>query len=117
MAELPNTAVDIAELVKLWPRVMPELKDQGEADRMNLLLGNLLGLLGRNGKQVPDMVYLSDMPPDVDRAKVLAGEQKIDPVYFNLAYSRWARSPLFQRFWASLTPAEQSEFYTQVPWA
>lgn len=117
MADLPATAVDIAQLVKMWPQIMPPLKDSGEADRMNQLLGNLLTQLARSGKQVPDMVFLSDMPPEADRAKVLSGEQTIDPVYFKLAYAKWVRSPLFEHFWNSLTEAEKREFYTQVPWA
>lgn len=114
---LPNTAVAIADLVKLWPEVMPPLKDQGEADRMNQLLGNLLTRLAKSNKVVPDMVFVTDSPPGTDRAKVLIGEETIDPVFFRLAYGRWARSPMFERFWDSLTPDEQKQFYQQVPWS
>lgn len=114
MATDPNS-VTIAELVRLWADVMPELRDQGEADRMNALLGNLLDRFKRAGKTVPPMPFITDAPPDVDRAALIEGNAKIDPIWFGLAYLRWWRGPLFKRFWESLSDDEKRSLFENLP--
>lgn len=115
MPALPNDAILIADLVKLWPVAMPELRDAGEADRMNRLLGTLLDLMHRQGKVVPEMVYVTDAPPDVDRAALLAGDAKIEPAWFAAAYARWTNSPLFLHFWDSLTDEQRTGYFRLIP--
>lgn len=115
MAQLPPTSIEIAEFMRLWPDVMPALKDQGEADRMNTLLGNLLDRFRRAGKTIPPMIYLSDAPPSEERQALLDSDGKINPVWFATTYERWWRSPLFKRFWESLSDDEKRQFFEQVP--
>lgn len=112
---LPPTAIEIDELVKLWPIAMPELKDQGEADRMNELLGNLLNRIKRSGKTVPEPVFVTDEPAGDERQALLDSDGKISPEWFAIAYGRWWRGPLFKRFWETLTDDEKRQFFTNIP--
>lgn len=116
MPKLPPTAMEISDLVEMWPRLMPELRDQGEADRMNLLLGSILTDLAKRGREVPDMVYVADAPPEGERAFLLAGDPEgVKTVWFAAAYARWARTPLFKKFWESLSAEDKVQFFKQVP--
>lgn len=115
MPSLPNNAMLISDLTKLWPDVVPQLRDHGDADLVNRILGNILDRLHRAGKVVPDMVHVTDAPPGVDRAAVLAGTADIDPAWFAAAYARWTNTPLFLRFWDSLSPEEQKTYFAQIP--
>jgi hypothetical protein len=115
MAALPRNALTTKELVDLWADAMPVLRDQGEADRMNELLKGLLDRLQRSGRDVPDMIFVSDEPPTGERAALLAGPDQIKPIWFSLAFARWDRSQVFKRFWASLSDEERARFFTEMP--
>lgn len=114
-ATLPETAILISDLVTMWPDVVPPLVDQGEADRINTLLGNILGKLKDKGKSVPPMIWVSDSPPKDSRAASLDGSTQIDPVWFRLAYDNWAHTELFRAFWATLSEDDRRKFFKQVP--
>ncbi len=112
---LPENAILITDLVKAWPEAVPDLRDSAEADVVNRILGSLLDTFHRQGKTVPDMVYVTDAPPNTDRAALVAGNAAIDPAWFAAAYGRWTNSPLFLEFWDSLTPDERKSYFAQIP--
>lgn len=112
---LPENAILITDLVKAWPDAVPPLRDHGEADILNRVLGNLLDTFHKAGKTVPDMVFVTDAPPGLDRAVLLAGTVSIDPAWFAAAYARWTNSPLFLKFWDSLTPEQRQVYFSLIP--
>lgn len=115
MPALPENAILITDLVKAWPDAVPSLRDSGEADIVNRILGNLLDTFHKQGKTVPDMVYVTDAPPSGDRTMLLADGATIDPQWFAAAYGRWTNSPLFLKFWDSLTPEQRQAYFSLIP--
>jgi hypothetical protein len=112
---LPENAILIADLVKAWPDAVPPLRDSGDAALLNRVMGNLLDAFHKAGKTVPNMVYVTDAPPGIDRAVLLAGQAQVDPMWFAAAFGRWTNSPLFLKFWDSLTPEQQQAYFALVP--
>ncbi len=101
--------------MKAWPDAVPPLRDSGDADLLNRVLGNLLDAFHKAGKTVPSMVYVTDAPPSAERAMYLADGVTIDPAWFAAAYARWTNSPLFLKFWDSLTPEQRQAYFALVP--
>lgn len=114
-AESPQKTIPIELLFELWGSLMPPLRDQGEADQMNFMLGALSNRLRQMGKTVPPMVFVTDEPPSDERAALIASGEMIRPEWFALAYERWWRTPLFRRFWESLSDEEKKQFFGEIP--
>ncbi len=114
MAAESNKVVALTDLFAYWHDVMPDLRDQGEADVVNRLLGNLADRMSRAGKSIPPMVFVTDGPPDEQRDALIASGETIDPEWFALTYEKWWRSPLFRRFWESLSDEEKKQFFTLI---
>jgi hypothetical protein len=108
-AESPQKTITIVELFDMWASLMPPLRDQGEADQMNFLLGAISNRLRQQGKTVPPMVFITDTPADPERTEAITTE------WFALAYERWWRTPLFRRFWDALSDDEKKQFFHQIP--
>lgn len=115
MAPLPSTAIDLDDFTKFWIDAVPPLRDQGEADLINRFLATLLDRMQRSGKTVPRMIYVSDAPPNDERARLLDTNGKIDTIWFQRSYARWAKSELFGKFWATLSETDQRKYFVEIP--
>lgn len=103
-----------ADLLEMWPRLMPPLRDQGEADLVNRLLGNILADLRERGFETQGQVFVADASPSPERQQVIDSGAVMPAEFFALIYSRWDRSPQFRKFWSSMTDEERQNFWKVV---
>lgn len=113
MAPTPSS-ITTKQFLDIWLKAMPELRDVGEADLMNRFLANFFGEMQRLGKEVPDMVFVTDEPMSAERAGLVEGNTTIRAVHFGAAVARWDRTPQFKRFFDSLTDEEKANFWKPV---
>jgi hypothetical protein len=110
MAALPKNALTFEELIAVWRDKCPPLRDQGEADTLNRMLGNLLSEFADRGRAVPDPIFFAAMPPIDDRARLIAEGHPIEVVIFEAAVLRWNKSPHFKAFWDTLSDEGKKSF-------